>query len=122
VHIDLMVVPVAEKLTAVCLACTEPDIVSWLQGKGHEILDVPFVDTMALGCNLMSLGNDRVIVPASSKDLSQQLRARGFDVSVVDTAEISKTGGGIHCMAQSLRRVTNHTATNLRDPVIDITK
>ena len=30
--------------------------------------------------------------------------ARGFDVAVVDTAEISKTGGGIHCMAQALKR------------------
>ncbi|TIS72032.1 MAG: amidinotransferase, partial [Mesorhizobium sp.] len=56
VHIDLMVVPIAEKLTAVCLACTEPGIVDWLKGKGHEIIDVPFQDTMALGCNFMSLG------------------------------------------------------------------
>ncbi|MGB1696227.1 MAG: dimethylarginine dimethylaminohydrolase family protein, partial [Paracoccaceae bacterium] len=29
VHIDLMVVPIAEKLTAVCLDCTEPGIVEW---------------------------------------------------------------------------------------------
>ena len=104
VHIDLMVVPVAEKLTAVCLDCTEPGIVQWLEQKGHEIIDVPFPDTMALGCNMMSLGNDRVIVPTSSKVLAEQLRARGFDVTTVETAEISKTGGGIHCMAQSLRR------------------
>jgi len=61
VHIDLMVVPIAEKLTAVCLACTEPDIVAWLKAKGHEIIDVPFKDTMALGCNMMSLGRDRII-------------------------------------------------------------
>lgn len=105
VHIDLMVVPVAEKLTAVCLACTEPAIVDWLRAKGHDIIDVPFQDTMDLGCNMMSLGGDRVIAPASSTVLIDQLRARGFEVAAVDTAEISKTGGGIHCMAQSLRRV-----------------
>lgn len=105
VHIDLMVVPIAEKLTAVCLACTDPAIVSWLKGKGHEIIDVPFQQTMALGCNLMSLGNDRVIAPTASTVLIENLRARGFDVAAVDTAEISKTGGGIHCMAQALRRV-----------------
>jgi len=104
VHIDLMVVPIAEKLTAVCLACTEPAIVDWLKAKGHEILDVPFRDTMALGCNLMSLGRDQVIAPTSSQSLIGQLRARGFEVAAVDTAEISKTGGGIHCMAQALRR------------------
>ena len=99
-----MVVPIAEKLTAVCTACTDPAIVDWLKSKGHEIIDVPFTDTMNLGCNLMSIGNDRVIAPSSSTVLIDNLRARGFEVAAVDTAEISKTGGGIHCMAQALRR------------------
>ena len=104
VHVDLMVVPIAPKLTAVCLACTDPAVVAWLKGKGHDIVDVPFQDTMALGCNFMSLGRDRVIAPASSRALIGQLRARGFEVAAVDMSEISKTGGGIHCMAQALRR------------------
>ena len=80
VHIDLMVVPIAEKLTAVCLACTEPGIVDWLKGKGHEIIDVPFQDTMALGCNFMSLGKDRVIAPNVEPDAdrpAQGARLRG---------------------------------------------
>lgn len=106
VHIDLMVVPIAEKLTAVCLACTDPKIVTWLKDKGHEIVDVPFQQTMALGCNFMSLGNDRIIAPTSSTVLVDNLKARGFDVLTVDTAEISKTGGGIHCMAQALKRAS----------------
>ena len=75
VHIDLMVVPIAPKLTAVCLACTEPGIVSWLKSKGHEIIDVPFEDTVNLGCNFMSLGRDRAIVPKSSRSLIQPSRA-----------------------------------------------
>ncbi|MGB5837029.1 MAG: dimethylarginine dimethylaminohydrolase family protein [Albidovulum sp.] len=104
VHIDLMVVPIAPKLTAVCLTCTDPAIVDWLRAKGHEIIDVPFADTMALGCNFMALGNDKVIAPTSSQTLIGQLKARGFEVAAVETAEISKTGGGIHCMAQALRR------------------
>jgi N-dimethylarginine dimethylaminohydrolase len=104
VHIDLMVVPVAPRLTAVCLACTEPSIVAWLKAKGHEIIDVPFEDTINLGCNFMSLGRSRVILPKSSQALSRQLRAHGFEVAEIDMSEISKTGGGIHCMAQALRR------------------
>lgn len=105
VHIDLMVVPIAEKLTAVCEACTDPAIVTWLKDKGHEIIDVPFQDTMALGCNMMSLGEGKVIAPESSRTLIDQLKARGFEVAAVQTDEISKTGGGIHCMAQALKRV-----------------
>jgi len=105
VHIDLMVVPIAPKLTAVGLDCTEPAIVDWLKGKGHEIIPVPFQDVMTLGCNFMSVGKDRIILPRSSQTLGKQLSARGFDVVEVEMAELSKTGGGIHCMAQALRRV-----------------
>ena len=104
VHIDLMVVPIAEKLTAVCEDCTDPAITEWLKSKGHDIINVPFRDTMNLGCNMMSLGRDQAIAPASSTVLIEQLRARGFEVAAIETAEISKTGGGIHCMAQALRR------------------
>ena len=99
-----MVVPIAKKLTAVCLDCTEHALVDWLRAKGHEIIDVPFEDTMNLGCNFMSLGRDRVIAPKSSRVLIGELRARGFEVAEIDMSEISKTGGGIHCMAQALRR------------------
>lgn len=105
VHVDLMVMPVAPKLTAVCLDCTDARVVDWLRSKGHELIDVPFPDTMALGCNFMSLGDDRVIAPASSTTLVDKLRAHGFEVAVIEVDEICKTGGGIHCMAQALCRV-----------------
>ena len=105
VHIDLMVVAIAEKLCAVCLETTEPGIVDWLRAKKIDIIPVPFQDTMALGCNVMTLGRDRVIAPLHSRALIGQLKARGFEVAEVDMSEISKTGGGIHCMAQELRRV-----------------
>ena len=104
VHIDLMVVPIAPKLTAVCLDCTEPGIVAWLKAKRHEIINIPFEETITLGCNFMSLGKDRVIAPAMSKTLIGQLRALGFEVAALNMSELSKTGGGIHCMAQALRR------------------
>lgn len=105
VHIDLMVVMIAEKLAAVCLDTTPADVVAWLRGKKIEIIDVPYPDTVTLGCNVMSLGRDRVIAPKHSRTLIEALKARGFEVAEIDMSEISKTGGGIHCMAQALRRV-----------------
>lgn len=38
--------------------------------------------------------------------LAEKLKARGFEVAEIDTSEISKTGGGVHCMSQALRRET----------------
>ena len=104
VHIDLMVCMLAEKLAAVCLDTTEPETVDWLRGKGIEIVPVSFADTMALGCNVVALGNDRVLSVASSKDLNAKLRALGFTVYDPDMSQYLLAGGGVHCMCQPLRR------------------
>ncbi len=104
VHIDLMVCMLAPKAAAVCLDTTPPNIVSWLEGKGIEIVPVSFRDTMALGCNVVALGDDRVLAPVQSENLNKRLRALGFEVYDPDMSMFLQAGGGVHCMAQSLRR------------------
>ncbi|MEM7239834.1 MAG: arginine deiminase family protein [Pseudomonadota bacterium] len=104
VHIDLMVVMLAPKLAAVCLECTDPGIVDWLKSKQIEIVPVPFQETMALGCNVVALGDDRVLLPAGSKSLKAALKARGFTIYDPELGMITQGGGGVHCMCQSLRR------------------
>ncbi|MEM7172227.1 MAG: arginine deiminase family protein [Pseudomonadota bacterium] len=104
VHIDLMVCMLAEKLAAVCLDTTEPDIVDWLKSKKIEIVPVNFRDTMNLGCNVVSLGNDRILSTAASKDLNDRLRALGFQVYDPEVSMLTRGGGGVHCLCQALRR------------------
>lgn len=104
VHIDLMVVMLAPKLAAVCLDCTDPDVVDWLKSKQIEIVDVPFQDTISLGCNVVALGNDRVLLPEKSKTLKEKLKALGMTIYDPDVSMITQGGGGVHCMCQSLRR------------------
>ena len=104
VHIDLMVVMLAPKLAAVCLESTDPAVVDWLRGKGIEILAVPFQDTIALGCNVVALGDDRVLLPENSTILKEKVKAVGFRVYDPDLSMITQGGGGVHCMCQALRR------------------
>ncbi|MCP5071900.1 MAG: amidinotransferase [Rhodobacteraceae bacterium] len=104
VHIDLMVVMLAHKLAAVCLECTDPGVVDWLRAKNIEIIPVPFQETMALGCNVVALGEDRVLLPAGSKTLKEALKARGFTIYDPELSMITQGGGGVHCMCQSLKR------------------
>lgn len=104
VHIDLMVVMLAPKLAAVCIETTDPGVVSWLRGKGIEIIEVPFKDTMTLGCNVVALGNDRVLLPHGSHFLKDHLKALGFQVYDPEIDMIANGGGGVHCMCQPLRR------------------
>ena len=104
VHIDLMVCMLGHKLAAVCLDTTDEAIVDWLRAKKIEIVPVNYRDTMALGCNVMALGDGKVISTAQSKDLNARLRARGFTVYDPDVSMFTLGGGGVHCMAQALRR------------------
>jgi len=104
VHIDLMVVMLAPKLAAVCLDCTDPAVVDWLRAKKIEIVPVPFAETLALGCNVVALGDDRVLLPAGSRTLKAALKARGFTIYDPELSMVTQGGGGVHCMCQSLRR------------------
>ncbi|CUK14723.1 arginine deiminase family protein [Shimia thalassica] len=104
VHIDLMVVMLAPKLAAVCIECTDPKVVDWLKSKNIEIIEVPFQETMALGCNVVALGEDRVLLPAASKTLKEKLKALGFTIYDPELDMITQGGGGVHCMCQSLIR------------------
>ncbi len=104
VHIDLMVVMLAEKLAAVCLDCTDPNIVTWLKNKKIKIISVPFQETIELGCNVVALGKDRVLLPEASKTLKAKLKAEGFEIFDPNLSMITQGGGGVHCMCQSLRR------------------
>mgnify|MGYP001967126195 FL=1 len=107
VHIDLMVVMLAEKLAAVCLETTDPSVVNWLKAKKIQVIPVPFSETLALGCNVVALGNDRVLLPENSYTLTDILKAEGFKIYNPKMDMISQGGGGLHCMCQSLRRVQN---------------
>jgi N-dimethylarginine dimethylaminohydrolase len=104
VHLDLLVCMLGEKLAAVCLDATEPEVVDWLRSKQIEIVPVSFRETMGLGCNVMALGNDRVLSMAQSTVLNERLRALGFTVYDPDMSQFTLAGGGVHCLAQPLRR------------------
>jgi N-dimethylarginine dimethylaminohydrolase len=104
VHIDLMVCMLAPKLAAVCLDTTDEGVISWLREKRIELVPVSYRDTMRLGCNVVSLGNDRVISTAESVELNGKLRSLGLTVYDPDVTTFTLGGGGVHCMCQSLRR------------------
>ncbi len=104
VHIDLMVCMLAEKLAAVCLDTTDPDIVAWIEAKGIEVVPVSFRETMGLGCNVVALGNDRVLSSTAAPELNARLQALGFEVYAPDMSQFQLAGGGVHCMCQPLRR------------------
>ncbi len=104
VHIDLMVCMLNEHCAAVCLETTDDEIVQWLRSKKIEIIPATFKETMALGCNVVALGDDRVLSTLGATDLNTKMRAAGFKVYDPDMTMFTWAGGGVHCMCQPLRR------------------
>jgi N-dimethylarginine dimethylaminohydrolase len=104
VHIDVLVAVLAERLLAVCAEALSGGMMSWLRGRGFELIEVSVEDAFALGGNAISLGDERVLSVASAEALNAAMRGRGLTVHELDLSMFTLGGGGAHCLAQALRR------------------
>jgi N-dimethylarginine dimethylaminohydrolase len=103
-HLDVQLGMVARDLAALCTEAVEPQFTAWLKSIGIRIIDVSYADAMQLGTNVVALGDDRALIPASSKNLVAACRAEGIQVFDPDVSMIAQGGGAIHCMCQALKR------------------
>src|SRR5882757_1683880 len=103
-HLDVQMGMLAPNLAVRCVEAVEPELVTWLQAQGIRVIAVPYSDAMQLGCNVVALGDERVLVPASSKNLIAACRSEGLTVYAPDVSMIGNGGGAVHCMCQALRR------------------
>lgn len=103
-HLDVQMGMVAQDLAVVCVEAVEPELIDWLKEKGIRILPVPYGDAMKMGTNIVALGDGRVLIPSTSKNLIALCRAEGLEVFDPDVSMIALGGGAVHCMCQALRR------------------
>jgi len=103
-HLDVLFCMAAPGLAVACLEVLDPDFVRYLAEHGILCLPVPYRDAMQLGCNIISLGNGRVISARSSTALNAALRAEGLEVLDPELALFAAGGGGPHCLTCPLKR------------------
>jgi len=104
VHMDGLVVPLAEKLLVACLDALEPWLVKQLREWGFDFVDVPYREAKELGVNLVALGDGKVLSMKGASDLNAKMRALGFQVFDPDMSMFTLGGGGVHCLCQALCR------------------
>ena len=104
VHMDGLVVPLAENLLVACCDAMEPWLLNWLKAQGFDFVDVKYAEARNLGVNLMSLGNSKVLAMTGTPDACNKMRALGFAVEELDLSMFTLGGGGIHCLSQALKR------------------
>lgn len=104
VHMDGLIVPLAEKLAVACIDAMEPWLVDIIRSWGIKIVDVDYREAKNLGVNLVALGDGKVLSMAGATDLNAKMRALGFEVYDPDMSMFTLGGGGVHCLSQALCR------------------
>lgn len=104
VHMDGLVVPLAEKLLVACLDALEPWVVRQMREWGFDFVDVPYREAKNLGVNLVALGDQKVLSMKGANELNGKMKALGFEVHEPDMSMFTLGGGGVHCLAQALCR------------------
>lgn len=104
-HLDVIFSMVAEGLAIACSDVIDDEHLDWFAANGVRLLPVTYKEAMgAMGCNVLALGNDRVISPRHSSRINAMLRAEGITVMEPDLDLFARGGGSVHCMTMPLRR------------------
>ena len=103
-HLDTQFCMVDEDLALACVDVLHDDFLDAVSAKGIELVPVSYKEARRLGCNLLALGNRRVIASNSSPRVAKELRRRGVVVETVDVSQFEACGGGIHCLTMPISR------------------
>ncbi|MCC5973884.1 MAG: hypothetical protein JJT81_07515 [Rubellimicrobium sp.] len=104
-HLDVIFSMVAPGLALACRDALPDDFCSWLEDRKIRLIDVGYRAAMAdMACNVLALGDDRVISPRHSTATNAALRAEGIEVLDPDLRLFAHGGGSAHCMSMPLGR------------------
>jgi N-dimethylarginine dimethylaminohydrolase len=103
-HLDVLFCMATPRLAVACIDVLGDDFERFLNDRQISVLRASYAEVMAMSCNLLALGDDRVISPAHSVRLNQALRAEGVEVLDPALDEFARGGGSVHCMTMPLRR------------------
>jgi arginine deiminase len=103
-HLDVLFCMAADNLAIACIEVLGDGFAAWLNSRGIRVIEATYREVMAMSCNLLSLGNGRVISPRHSTRINAALRAEGITVYDPELDLFASGGGSVHCMTMPLRR------------------
>ncbi len=103
-HLDVLFCMATPRLAVACIDVLGEAFETWLNDRQIAVIRASYAEVMAMSCNLLALGDDRVVSPAHSTRLNAALRAEGVTVYDPELDEFARGGGSVHCMTMPLRR------------------
>ena len=103
-HLDTIFCMAGEKLALACTDVLDDEFVADIRAEGVEVVPVTYKEARALGCNVLSLGDRRVLTTTSNARVNRELALRGFRPIPLDLSQFTQCGGGVHCLTMPLER------------------
>jgi N-dimethylarginine dimethylaminohydrolase len=83
------------------------ETVELLHSRGYRFIEIEYSERDTLACNVLSLGEKRLLALEENRTTNQKLRQAGFDVKTFPGSELCVNGGGgPTCLTRPLSRAT----------------
>jgi N-dimethylarginine dimethylaminohydrolase len=104
-HLMSLISLLDEKTALVDLSWLAVETVELLKARGYEFIEIECSERETLACNVLSLGNHRLLAIAENVQTNAKLHAAGFDVRTFPGSELCVNGGGgPTCLTRPLLR------------------
>jgi N-dimethylarginine dimethylaminohydrolase len=104
-HLMSLMSVLDEQTILVDLPWLAVETVELLKARGFRLLEIEYSERETLACNVLSLGNKRLIAIDKNAVTNQRMRDAGFDVRTFPGSEICINGaGGPTCLTRPLLR------------------
>ena len=104
-HLMSLISLLDEKTVLVDLPWLAVETINLLRTRGHNLIEIDYSERKTLACNVLSLGEKRVLALEENAKTNQKLCAAGFDVRTFPGSELCINGsGGPTCLTRPLLR------------------
>lgn len=104
-HLMSLVSLLDEQTALVDLPWLAVETVELLKARGFQFIEIDFSERDTLACNVLALGNRRLLAIEENRKTNDRLRHHGFDVRTFPGSEVCINGsGGPTCLTRPLLR------------------
>jgi N-dimethylarginine dimethylaminohydrolase len=104
-HLMSLISLLNEQTAIVDLPLLAVETVELLKSRGFKFIEIDPSERDTLACNVLALGNNRLLAIEENHNTNARLRQAGFDVRTFPGSEICINGsGGPTCLTRPLRR------------------
>ncbi|HEV2715521.1 MAG TPA: arginine deiminase family protein [Terriglobales bacterium] len=104
-HLMSLISLLDERTALVDLPWLAVETVELLKSRGYNFVEIDYSERETLACNVLSLGERRLLALEENRKTNQKLRDTGFHVSTFPGSELCINGnGGPTCLTRPLRR------------------